>query len=225
MMIGDGANDISAIKKADIGVGVIGENKTVQNISDVVIDSWTKIPAILDEFKRMQAIINNVCQWVLLKHMLNPSSHFAMMLVSFYENLRDPASPFLMAFMNAVCGLYIVKYAKYENIYAVQNNININKWVIEGTILGFLNGLYIFSMFPNANGIYVSIASQILILAIKIDFVEVTHILKHRFLHYTSCMTILCILWFLSNLSFWNFFHCLAMSFGLFWFVDKKLFT
>ena len=71
MMIGDGMNDISAIMKADIGVAVIGENKLTQDIADLVIDSWAKIPKVLDSFQKSLPLITNICYWIIMKHMLS----------------------------------------------------------------------------------------------------------------------------------------------------------
>lgn len=47
MMIGDGSNDVSAIIQADIGIGVIGENKTIQKVSDIVVNNWIVIPSLI----------------------------------------------------------------------------------------------------------------------------------------------------------------------------------
>jgi magnesium-transporting ATPase (P-type) len=144
MMIGDGANDLSAIMSANIGIGIIGENSTIQSISDIVIDNWNLIPKLIKEFDKMKIISINLSKWVLFKHILTAFTLFGMLITSNFTILRDPFGPYLMAFINSIIFLIGMCYAKYSNTFnSTQNNniylMPILSGIINGFILNYIN--------------------------------------------------------------------------------------
>lgn len=212
MMIGDGSNDISSIMKSDIGIGVMGENKTIQKVADVVVSNWTIIPELLKDFDKKKLIINNVCQWVIMKHMLSAFTLFGMLVTSFYEKIRDPANPFLMTFMNSMLFLYMIKYSYYEEITRVYNNISMTKWYIQGLLLGILNGIYVFSVIDYDNAIYLAISSIMLQLVLRLSSVDSNKGKINKLFYVITCSFVLGVLYFSSNLSIDTYFGYLLLS-------------
>ena len=220
MMIGDGSNDISSIIKADVGIGIIGENKTIQKISDIVVKDWKVVPKLLEEFRKRQLIINNVCQWIIMKHMLSAFTLFGMLISSFYDQVRDPSSPLLTTFMNAVLFLYMMKYSYYEEISNVYSNISIRKWYLDGLLLGILNGIYVFSVVNYNNGIYLAISSIILQLVLKMYNFDSNKKILNKIFYCFTCSIILYVLYYLSTLSYDIYIGYLLLSTLLFKIID-----
>ena len=164
MMVGDGPNDVSAIMQSDVGVGVVGESATVQRVSDVVIDNWTKIPQLLQAFWSKQHIIYNVIQWVMLKHILTGCTLLSMLLVSFYENIKDPVGPYIMAIFNGATCLVMALYTYTEN--PVTHSFYPYRLMSKGCFAGFLLGIWIYV--TDAEAVYMTITTQFCILMVKL---------------------------------------------------------
>lgn len=144
MMIGDGMNDISAIMSSNIGIGIIGENDVIQKVSDIVIDNWNKIPALLNESKRMQNITINLSKFVLFKHIFMAFIMCSFLIGSNFTQIRDPFGPYLMAIFNSIIFVFGMGYAYYNipNNNLVNNKqIEIKNVYIYGIIFGLIFGL------------------------------------------------------------------------------------
>ena len=142
MMIGDGANDLSALMSSNIGVGVVGENSTVQSVSDIVIDNWNVIPYLIQEFDKMKNISLNLSRFVLFKHIVTAFTLCGFLIISNFQMLRDPFGPYLMAFFNSIifiiCMIY-VRYTEPIKIYKKTNDAFIYKYgIICGLLIGYI---------------------------------------------------------------------------------------
>jgi len=184
MMIGDGSNDISAIVQANIGVGIERDNNhNVQNIAEITIDNWNKIPQLLTDFKEKQSIIKNVAQWVLMKHMITAFALLVILMASRFENIRDPASPYIMSILNGFMFICMCVYCQYTNIIGHETYTpqNVYKMIIKGILLGIFNSLTVLTFIDIEQinmGVKILIFIQAIELAIQLYNIHQSHAKK-----------------------------------------------
>ena len=171
MMIGDGSNDIAAIMKSDIGVGIIGESNQVQNISDIILDSWDQIPDMLNNFVEKKNIIEHNIKWVLAKHIMTASILLTLMLVTSFKELKDPANPYYMLLFN--CGLFIYMglFCININYRLLSNPINqngYNRWIYYSFIKGIGIGSFVFTVFDPEFGMKIALILELIYLLINL---------------------------------------------------------
>ena len=171
MMVGDGSNDVSALIQSDIGVGINKDNNyNVQNVAEIVVNNWNQLPQLLEDFKDKRHIINNVSQWVLMKHMITAFMLLTILLISQFEKIRDPASPILMAIFNGLMFICMCVYCKYTTNYVSGKFIYM---IIKGILLGIINTLIVFTFIDLGEinlGIKLLIALQSLELVIQLVY-------------------------------------------------------
>lgn len=223
MMIGDGSNDISALVCAEVGIGIIGENQTVQHISDIVTDTWIKLPKLLEDFNRKKTIINNICYWVVMKHMLTAFTLVGMLISSACEQLKDPTSPYMIIFMNTVLFWYMIRYSRIEQNY---DNIIINtkKWKHEGIFLGIINGLYVFTtpfISSYNDGISMAILSIMLQLTLKMYSMESIKTNYVKMFYCATFLIVMSLLKYISNIEMELFFGYMIVSYLLYYVAEK----
>ena len=168
LMVGDESNDIAALIQSQVGICIKSQESTnlnVQNVSEVVIDNWNKIPALLEDFRRYQVVISNISKWVLMKHMITAFSLVTMLYVSGFKRIKDPTDPYLMALLNGSmwCAMYI--YCYYEEIPSSYPSTTKFRWsILWGILLGSLNGGIIFNLVGSEinTGIHILLCVQVL---------------------------------------------------------------
>ncbi|ARF08724.1 soluble P-type ATPase [Catovirus CTV1] len=169
MMIGDGSNDISAIMRADVGVAVKGESNQIQNISDVVIDSWCKIPELLKNFSYKKEIIEHNVKWVLTKHIMTATILMTMLLISNYKEIRDPTNPFHMLILNCLLFVCMSMFSFNNNLRIINNPINEKDYkthIHKGIIVGMIIGTIVFTIFSVNIGIIIAIIAKFIYLSL-----------------------------------------------------------
>lgn len=169
MMVGDGPNDVSAIKQADIGVAVVGESETAQQVADIVITSWDQIPELLLDCRAEQVTIYNIVEWVLLKHMLTGCTLIGLLLISFFTTVRDPASPYLMALYNGVAFLLMLMYIHFPSSPSSKGALS-DKIIVcmPGVITGLFLGAWIYTLPGEIESkIYIGVTVQFFLLTLK----------------------------------------------------------
>lgn len=168
LMIGDGANDISAITKADIGVGVIGENKQVQNVADIVIDNWRKIPDLLADFEEKKDISEHIVKWVLAKHLVNACILSSMMIITKFSQMRDPSNPYHMLLFNGSLFCCMIAYCKgYKFIGNNVNTKSYERWIGKSILIGLCIGSVFFFIRPQI-GIIICLIIEFLYMCYKL---------------------------------------------------------
>lgn len=91
IMIGDGVNDVLAIKESDLGVAMNGGSSMAKDVADVVLlnNSFATLPILLYEGRRIVANIQTIANIYLIK---NISSIAAILMLGFI-GLRFPFDP------------------------------------------------------------------------------------------------------------------------------------
>jgi len=91
IMIGDGVNDVLAIKESDLGVAMNGGSSMAKDVADVVLlnNSFSTLPILLYEGRRIVANIQTIANIYLIK---NISSIAAILMLGFI-GLRFPFDP------------------------------------------------------------------------------------------------------------------------------------
>lgn len=171
MMIGDGSNDIAAIMKSDIGIAIVGESTQIQNISDIVIDNWSKIPNLLTNFRSKKDIIEHNIKWVLSKHILTATILLTMMLISNFREIKDPSNPFHMLIFNGSLFVYMSIFSYNKQFRLINNQINKKKYwrsIYESFCNGVIIGTIIFSAFKVNLGIKIALIVQFIYLLLKL---------------------------------------------------------
>lgn len=157
MMVGDGSNDIAALIQSNIGISIKhSDNVAVQNISDIVVDTWTQIPDLLKDCKDQKKLIVNVTNLVLHKHIYSACILAMLFVFSRFSRLRDPASPYLMSFMNGSIFICMCIYCQYA-LPVVKSQ----SFILKATIYSIISSIIIFTLCSVSFGIKVSIANQI----------------------------------------------------------------
>jgi magnesium-transporting ATPase (P-type) len=167
MMVGDGPNDAAALAEAAVGVAIrSNESQMAQNIADIVVNNWTQIPDILEMSKEKQVIMGHVVDLVLLKHMLTGCTLLGIMIASFYNSVKDPADPFLMAAFNAIVFLMMTLYIATASSPSPSDNFI--RGGQSGIVTGLALGAWINALPDDHSKVDIAICVQLSILLLYI---------------------------------------------------------
>jgi magnesium-transporting ATPase (P-type) len=198
MMIGDGLNDLSAIMKANIGISIkYNNNQSVQTVSEIVIDNWNKIIGILEDFRNYQIIIANIARWTLMIHMVTAFQLVAMLLVSNFEEIKDPASPYQMAILKGTLFLCMCIYCYDEKITKKidAQQIKFRSMILNGMFIGLVNGYIIFSYLNVKKGIAVLLCVQVIQMILQLYYLAHTPTKRMKYSY-----TIIACLWIIGTI-------------------------
>ena len=170
LMIGDGSNDVAAIIQSNVGITVRkSDNANVQNIAKIIVEDFTVLPQLLEKFSDYQVTISNICPWVIMKHMINAFMLVIMLLISNFEKIRDPASPFMMSILNGSMFVCMCAFCSYDNPkYTIHTGIKFSKMIFRGIFLGILNGFIIFSVFDVNKAINIALSVEVIELVLQL---------------------------------------------------------
>jgi len=195
MMVGDGLNDMAAIIQANVGVSIRQENNTqVQNTSDIIISDWNTIPKLFNNFTNKRQLITNINNLVLIKHMITAFMLITMVLLSNFQKIRDPASPFLMSLLNGTIYLCMILYSKYEDVHEEHTLSSSYMSIFRGILLGILDGFLVFTFFDPNIGIKILLCIQVIQLIMILNKMSKNQITKLVYL-------LLIILWWIFMLA------------------------
>ena len=124
-MIGDGVNDILALKEADCGIALGSGVSAARSVSDVVLktDDFSVLPSIVNEGRR---VVNNI-ERVASMYLIKTTYSFLLCLLSIGLSYEYPFYPIQLSLISAICvGIPSFFLALEPNYNKVGKNFIVN---------------------------------------------------------------------------------------------------
>ncbi len=140
VMIGDGVNDVLALREADLGIAMNGGSAMARDVADVVLanNSFATLPLILYEGRRIIANIQTIANIYLIK---NISSILTILILGFI-GLRFPFDPRHVEIASVlVIGLPSFVLAFEKHTFQVSDKGFISRLLIFSSAVAFVNAL------------------------------------------------------------------------------------
>ena len=140
VMIGDGVNDVLALKESDLGVAMNGGSSMAKDVADVVLlnNSFATLPLLLYEGRRIITNIQTIANVYLIK---NVSSIAAILMLGFI-GLRFPFDPKhveIASFLIIGLPSFMLAFEKHD-FHATDEGF-IKKLLLFSGIIGFGNAI------------------------------------------------------------------------------------
>ncbi len=140
IMIGDGVNDVLALKESDLGVAMNGGSSMAKDVADVVLlnNSFSTLPLLLYEGRRIITNIQTIANIYLIK---NVSSIAAILMLGFI-GLRFPFDPKhveLASFLIIGVPSFVLAFEKHN--FSTTDEGFIRRLLLFSGIIGFGNAI------------------------------------------------------------------------------------
>ncbi len=140
IMIGDGVNDVLALKESDLGIAMNAGSSMAKDVADVVLlnNSFSTLPLLLYEGRRIITNIQTIANIYLIK---NISSITAILLLGFI-GLRFPFSPKhveLSSFLIIGIPSFVLAFEKHS--FSTTDEGFIKRLLLFSGIIGFGNAI------------------------------------------------------------------------------------
>lgn len=140
IMIGDGVNDVLALKESDLGVAMNGGSSMAKDVADVVLlnNSFSTLPILLYEGRRIIANIQTIANIYLIK---NISSIVTILMLGFigFRFPFDPKHVELSSFL--IIGMPSFVFAFEKHKFSTTDEGFIKRLLLFSGIIGFGNAL------------------------------------------------------------------------------------
>lgn len=140
IMIGDGVNDVLALKESDLGVAMNGGSSMAKDVADVVLlnNSFSTLPLLLYEGRRIITNIQTIANVYLIK---NISSIAAILMLGFI-GLRFPFSSHHVELSSLlIIGLPSFVLAFEKHTFSTSDEGFIKRLLLFAGIIGFGNAI------------------------------------------------------------------------------------
>lgn len=143
-MIGDGANDVMALKAADCSISVASGSEAAKNIANLVLldNNFAHMPAIVDEGRR---VINNIQRTSSL-FLVKTTFSILLSILTLFLLSKYPFQPIQLTLISSLCiGIPSFFLALEPNYARVEGNflLNVISKAIPGAICVVLSVLYV----------------------------------------------------------------------------------
>lgn len=140
IMIGDGVNDVLALKESDLGIAMNGGSSMAKDVADVVLlnNSFSTLPTILYEGRRIITNIQTIANIYLIK---NVSAISAILMLGFI-GLRFPFDPKhveLASFLIIGLPSFVLAFEKHN--FSTTDEGFIKRLLVFSGIIGFGNAI------------------------------------------------------------------------------------
>lgn len=140
IMIGDGVNDVLAIKESDLGIAMNGGSSMAKDVADVVLlnNSFSILPILLSEGRRIITNIQTITNIYLIK---NISSITSILMLGFI-GLRFPFTPKHVELSSLlIIGIPSLVLAFEKHNFSATDEGFIKKLLLFSGIIGFGNAI------------------------------------------------------------------------------------
>ena len=203
LFVGDDMNDVVGSLEATTSCAVSNACGQRTATADMMIPNWHHIPLLLKEFQYKQSIVHNMTIWILMKHFQTAAHLLLLFLMSEFQVLKDPASPFLMNIFNATLFAMMCVYCWTERSPWGQFR-SFPTLIIKGFML-VLNASIVFYFLDANNGIFLLLGIQILQLACQLERFSERNVRRMTF-HVILAMLWIVVDWCFSLISFLGFY-------------------
>ncbi len=140
IMIGDGVNDVLALKESDLGVAMNGGSSMAKDVADVVLinNSFSTLPLLLYEGRRIITNIQTIANIYLIKNI----SSIASILMLGFIGLRFPFDPKhveLSSFLIIGLPSFVLAFEKHQ--FSTTDEGFIKRLLLFSGIVGFVNSI------------------------------------------------------------------------------------
>lgn len=185
IMIGDGVNDVLALKESDLGIAMNGGSSMAKDVADVVLlnNSFSTLPLLLYEGRRIITNIQTIANIYLIK---NISSIITILLLGFI-GLRFPFDPKHVELASIlIIGIPSLVLAFEKHMFNTSDEGFIKRLLLFSGVVGFGNAITYTVLYT-----YFDITSVILfysrsILFTATIFLGINNIILIYLQHYSS---------------------------------------
>lgn len=140
IMIGDGVNDVLALKESDLGVAMNAGSAMAKDVADVVLvnNSFASLPVLLYEGRRIITNIQTIANIYLMKNI----SSIASILMLGFIGLRFPFNPKHVELSSVlIIGIPSFVLAFEKHTFSTNNKGFIKRLLLFSGIVGFGNAI------------------------------------------------------------------------------------
>lgn len=151
-MIGDGANDLGALVESDLAIACRGESSKPKSVCDVEVENWNVLPAMLRDFRYQSSLVENLCKWNLMQHMLKAYSNLAFFALDGFTHLPNLDNFVAMLVFKISIFILANNYCRDEDLhYRDVKFPSFATLLIKGCLMGLISAIVTWFILEDVN--------------------------------------------------------------------------